>query len=260
MSWYTKMTDTGNSFIVQTKRRSLRVLGAPDVIDGSTASEFRALGASTSSPAFRAKITGTTNGHGPNTGASISQRRCAQRFLASILRLTFIFDGLRRALPPYPPEVAESLGRRVSIPSRPPSAIGGLNNCKAMRRTTGTSLTVNSSSVFAIAVRIGFPGSASLVDLGFSKTGSTKRGNHELLSFTENRFYVIGSSQPVFHLDCASPFVFPQAIDAHCVGMLQRDSPDSPIGNLPIGLSAELRFAAAVYLNQLSMRSIETVR
>ena len=188
MSWYTKMTDTGNSFIVQTKRRSLRVLGAPDVIDGSTASEFRALGASTSSPAFRAKITGTTNGHGPNTGASISQRRCAQRFLASILRLTFIFDGLRRALPPYPPEVAESLGRRVSIPSRPPSAIGGLNNCKAMRRTTGTSLTVNSSSVFAIAVRIGFPGSASLVDLGFSKTGSTKRGNHELLSFTENRF------------------------------------------------------------------------
>jgi hypothetical protein len=162
-------------------------------------------------PAFRAKITG------------------AQRFLASILRLTFIFDGLRRALPPYPPEVAESLGRRVSIPSRPPSAIGGLNNCKAMRRTTGTSLTVNSSSVFAIAVRIGFPGSASLVDLGFAKTGCTKRGNHELLSFTENRFYVIGSSQPVFHLDCASPFVFPQAIDAHCVGMLQRDSPDRTI-------------------------------
>jgi hypothetical protein len=100
--------------------------------------------------------------------------------------------------------------------------------------------------VFAIAVRIGFPGSASLVDLGFSETGSTKRGNHELLSFTENRFYVIGSSQPVFHLDCASPFVFPQAIDAHCVGMLQRDSPDRTIRNLPIGLSGELRFAAAV--------------
>jgi hypothetical protein len=144
VSWYTKMTDTGNSFIVQTKRRWRRVLGAPDVMDGSTASKFRALGASTSSPASSRK--NQRYHQWPR-----AQYRClhfattplCQRFLASVFRLTFIFDGLRGALPPYPPEVAESLGRRVSIPSRPPSAIGGLNNCKAMRRTTGTSLTMN---------------------------------------------------------------------------------------------------------------------
>jgi len=58
-------------------------------------------------------------------------------------RLILIFDELRRSLPPCPSEIAESLVRRVSSPRRPLSLIEGPNNCKPMRRTTSTLLTVH---------------------------------------------------------------------------------------------------------------------
>ena len=96
-------------------------------------------------------------------------------------------DELRRSIPPYLIEGAESLAGRGSNPSRPLSAIGGPHNCKLMRRMTGTWLTVSYSSVYPIAVRIDFLTWASIVGLGLAKTGCTRKGTDLLFSFRLSR-------------------------------------------------------------------------